>query len=399
MIVDQVIVWMQSASAADRCRAAELLARSFLVSELDDDDREGLEAALTVLLDDPEPEIRRVLAETLCDSDRVPHHLILTLAEGRSDIAAIVLNRSPVLMEAELVDFVASGDEIVQTAIASRQWLSPAPAAALAEVGTLAAAVVLAGNVTASVPPFSLARLAERLGHEAALREALFARAHLPADVRQTLMRQVAGALANLVVERDWLSADRSAEATAEAADKATAIMAASVGAEERPAFAEFLRRTGQLTTTLLLRAVTFGDIHFLGEALALLSGMPRVRVEALLAEGREASCRALFLKAGIPERTFPAFAAALEVQRELAAEVGFAGGDEYRFGRRAIERALSRCRQAGTADLDDLMVLLRRFATEAARDQARVLVSKLMRRQPLALPPPARGDDVAAAA
>ncbi|MDR3376233.1 MAG: DUF2336 domain-containing protein [Ancalomicrobiaceae bacterium] len=399
MIVDQVLVWMQSATAHERCRAAELLARSFLVSEIGDDDRDGLEAALTVLLDDPEPEIRRVLAEALGESNRAPHHLILTLAEGRPDIAAIVLEHSPVILEAELVDFVASGDEILQVAVASRKWLSPAPAAALAEVGTLAAAVALCENVTASIAPFSLQRLAERLGYEASLREALLARAHLPGEVRHTLMRHLAGVLSNLAVERNWLTSERSEEATAEASDKATAILAVSVDAEERPAFAEFLRRTGQLTTTLLLRAVTFGDIHFLGEALALLSGVPRTRVEALLAEGREAACRALFLKAGIPERTFPAFAAALDVQRELSSEIGFAGGDELRFGRRVIERALSRCRDAGIGDLDDLMVLLRRFATEAARDHARAMVSRLLRQPPLALPSPSQTDGIEEAA
>jgi len=47
-------------------------------------------------------------------------------------------------------------------------------------------------------------------------------------------------------------------------------------------------------------------------------------------------------------------------------------GAGEARLQRRMIERVLAACESAGTGDVAPLITLLRRFATEAARDEAR---------------------------
>jgi uncharacterized protein (DUF2336 family) len=392
MIVEQFLGWMQTAPLEARCRATAALARSFLVSDIDDHDREALEATLTVLLDEPQPEIRRVIAETMAPSKDAPRHLILALAEGTPEIAAIVLQQSPVLIEAELVDFLAEGTLSSQVAIASRAWLSPGISAAIAEVGELEACVALARNPTASIPVASLLKLADRLGRDGELREAMLARAHLPIEVRHTLMTQLSVALADLAIDRNWMRQERAVSASLDAKDKTTVQMAAAASTTELPELVEHLRSTGQLTTTLLLRAVTLGDVRFLQQALTLLSGLPAKRVEGLIIEGRESACRALLAKAGLPPRVFPAFIAALDVQRELARELGLqtpALADDHRFAARVVERVLTRCRETSVNEQDDLIVLLRRFATEAARDAARSLVANLTRQPPLMLPAP----------
>jgi len=46
--------------------------------------------------------------------------MVLTLAGDHSDIAAIVLSRSPLLSDAELVDCAATSDSFAQSAIALR---------------------------------------------------------------------------------------------------------------------------------------------------------------------------------------------------------------------------------------------------------------------------------------
>ena len=392
MIVEQFLIWMQTAPLEGQCRATAALARSFLVSEIDDRDREALEATLTVLLDDPQPEIRRVIAEVIAPSRDAPRHLILSLADSAPDIAAIVLQQSPLLIEAELVDFLAEGDESAQIAIASRTWLSPGISAAIAEVGELSACLALARNPTAAIPGASLQKLADRFGRDGDLREAMLARAHLPIEVRHTLMTQLSVALADLAIDRKWVRQDRAINISSEAKDKTTVQMAAAASTHELPELVEHLRATGQLTTTLLLRAVTLGDVRFLQEALAVLSRLPVRRVEGVLIEGRESACRALFAKAGLPPRVFPAFIAALDVQRDLARELGLqtpAQADDHRFAARVVERVLTKCRSTGAGGQDDLIVLLRRFATEAARDAARSLVANLTKRPPLMLPAP----------
>jgi hypothetical protein len=61
--------------------------------------------------------------------------------------------------------------------------------------------------------------------------------------------------------------------------------------------------------------------------------------------------------------------------------EGGFIGGigGATRLKRRMVERVLTRCAGQGALDIEPLMTLLRRFAAEAARDEARLLCDELV--------------------
>jgi hypothetical protein len=74
---------------------------------------------------------------------------------------------------------------------------------------------------------------------------------------------------------------------------------------------------------------------------------------------------------------TYPAFKEAVEAMREglLTTEVG----GSARLKRQAIERVLARCRTEALGELAPLNTLLRRFATEAARDEARLFCDELV--------------------
>ena len=84
--------------------------------------------------------------------------MVHALANDSSEVASIVLARSPLLSEAELVDCVATADSFAQTAIALRPWVSSQVCAALAEVGALEALLALASNPGADLLEFSTGR-------------------------------------------------------------------------------------------------------------------------------------------------------------------------------------------------------------------------------------------------
>ncbi len=137
------------------------------------------------------------------------------------------------------------------------------------------------------------------------------------------------------------------------------------------------LRESGQLTAGLVLRALLSGNVAMFEEALADLSGMPLARVSALVHERGGAGFRALFDRAGLPVTTYPAFREAVEAMREggFVSDIGGAS----RLKRRMVERVLTRCADMSGVDIEPLMTLLRRFAAEAARDEARLLCDELV--------------------
>lgn len=393
MIVEQFLRWMTMVGPEQRAQAVPPLTRAYFRSELTREERDGLEALMTVLLDDADPGVRLALAEAIVDEPDAPHPLVLALAQDRTDIAATVVARSPVLLDAELVDLVALGGEEIQYAAATRPTVSPALAAALAEVGEPSALEALLRNRRAAIPHFSLARIVERAGQIGEIRDALLARSGVPIGIRQSLLDQLSSALRGLVTERAWMSQERADTVTRDAKDKATIALAAAAAADEIAPLVAHLRASGQLTTTLLLRSACYGNLRLLGEAIACLSGMPSSRVACLMASGREPAFRALYRKAGLPDRAYPAFLAAMEVNRDLGGDGAADELDDHAFAARVIAKVLDRCGQNQSAEFQDLIVLLRRFATEVARDAARSFMSRSLER-PLALAPSEPAND-----
>src|SRR5215468_2915387 len=117
MIVRQFLHWVRQAPAGERAEATSALARAYLYSDLSPDDRAAAEGALLMLLDDPSPLVRSALAQALAASEEAPPAVILGLASDQPEVACWVLERSPLLLDADLVDAVATQGPRAQLAI------------------------------------------------------------------------------------------------------------------------------------------------------------------------------------------------------------------------------------------------------------------------------------------
>jgi uncharacterized protein (DUF2336 family) len=377
MIVRHFLQWVRTASAGHRADATSALARAYLHSDLSSDDRIAAEGAMVMLLDDPSPLVRCALAEALAASPAAPPAVILALAADQPEIAALVLERSPLLFDADLVDIVGAGDPCAQEAIARRRDLPRPVAAALAEVGGAEACLILTENAAAEIVPFSLDRIVARYGHLAAIREALFAREDLPASTRQALVARLSDTLARFVSSRQWLEEDRAQRIAKEACEKATVALAAGSARRDVRPLVTHLRQSGQLTTGLVLRALLSGNVLLFEEALAELADLPLARVAGIVHDRGAGVFRALYEKANLPLSVYSAFRAALDVLHEMG--VPAEPGGATRLKRRMVERVLTRCEEGAPEEIAPLLTLLRRFATEAAREEARVFCDELV--------------------
>ena len=104
MIVRQFISWIRTAPAGERAEATRALARAWLISDLSEDDRIAAEGALLMLLDDPSPLVRQAMAEVFARSSDAPAAIVQALSLDQASIALPVLEHSPLLIDADLVD-------------------------------------------------------------------------------------------------------------------------------------------------------------------------------------------------------------------------------------------------------------------------------------------------------
>jgi uncharacterized protein (DUF2336 family) len=377
MIVRQFLQWIRYAPPGERAEATSALARAYLHSELSTDDLAAAEGAMIMLLDDPSPLVRCALAEAFAFSEKAPPVIVHALAADQPEIAVLVLANSPLLLEDDLVDMVATGNLEAQVAIAGRGTLPRSLAAAIAEVGPAEACLALIENPDADIAPFSIDRMVERFGHLAPIRENLLVRDGLPTATRQALLSKLSQALVGFVTARHWMGPEHAEYAAREACEKATVALAADTPYEEVGELVQYLRKSGQLTAGMILRALLSGNVVLFEEALAELSALPIDRVTSYIHDRTISGFLALYHKAGLPDAAYPAFREAIAAMRE-GALIGEHGG-VARLKRRMVERVLARCAVEQGREMASLLALLRRFAVEAAREEARMFCDDLV--------------------
>jgi uncharacterized protein (DUF2336 family) len=254
MIVRQFINWIRTAPAGERAEATRALARAWLISDLSEEDRAAAEGALLMLLDDASPLVRQAMAEVFARSSDAPAAIVQALSLDQASVALSVLEHSPLLIDADLVDIVATGNCEVQCAVARRVNLPASVGAAIAEVGSASAALELIENAYAELAPFSWDRIVERHGHLAAIRESMLVLEDLPAATRAALVAKLSETLTQFVVARNWLSADRAVRVAGEARERSTVYIAARSRGDDMSGLVRHLRYCRAISICSIIR-------------------------------------------------------------------------------------------------------------------------------------------------
>ncbi len=328
-VVSHFLRWVHTAKVAERAAGAAALARAYIDSDMPFEDRCAAEAALTLLLDDPSSKVRLAIADALSMSHHAPAQIVAALASDQPEVAAIVLSRSPLFSDADLIDRVASGRPAVQKIIAARANVSMALAAAIAEIGDADACAALLANPSAAIASLSFRRIAERHGELAAIREAMLADPRLPVDCRHMLLVKVGDALKNSRLVVALIGSARAERVTREACAKACVTLIEGTRMNEHAALIEHLRLRGDLTSAFIIRTVAHGKIDFLGSVLVALTGQGEQRVTTILAGGRDVAVISLLRSANLPEVLHRVILKALKIWREVANEKRVAGAQE----------------------------------------------------------------------
>lgn len=316
MIIQAFLRWAETASTSDRARAASALGRAYVEAGTNGIDRRAAEMAMTFLLDDPSPKVRRSLVEALADCSAVPRAIIVALAEDQPEIAYAAISRSPVLTDEDLVDLAARGTVETRALIAARSVVSRSVAAAIAEIGGEEEVLILLENEGAMLTRWSLKRIANRLGHAAAVRDRLLARGDLPSEARHALVEKVGAALTLCGLVQATIGEGRVQRVAREACDTAALAIIETTSQKELPELAAHLREAGRLTPAFLLHALCSGRTEFFSAAIVDLSGVAEKRVRAILSGGRVHPIRALFESAGLGRDVSEAFAEAVLLWR-----------------------------------------------------------------------------------
>ncbi|MET0257826.1 MAG: DUF2336 domain-containing protein, partial [Methylobacterium sp.] len=195
MLAQHFVTWCETANTAERCSGVALLAdavvnRKFLPAEI-----RQAEAALLFALDDPSPRVRRTIADLVRHSERVSRQLVRSLAADIDEIAVGIVEHSPLLTGADLVELVRGGSGPIRVAAARRRDLDPRAALEIAACGDAQACAELAANAMLLAPASVLCRLVGDWADHPRIRDALLRRDDLPSNLRHVLLVSLGSAL------------------------------------------------------------------------------------------------------------------------------------------------------------------------------------------------------------
>jgi uncharacterized protein (DUF2336 family) len=217
--------------------------------------------------------VRRILAEEIKSLDCLPKRIIDRLARDVEEVAAPILEYSPLLSDADLAEIISSAQaKFVLTAIAKRRPLSANISEAIAEGLNVPAVSELLLNTDAKIRAQTLDKIVE---HGARITEW-----HLPLvlrnDLSQRAIRRIAGFVSAALLRQLCERGDLSAETSAQLAKRVRSRIDEDDGLHADPALAaqdevRELAARGKLTDAFVEMAVEAGKRETVIAALAIL--------------------------------------------------------------------------------------------------------------------------------
>ncbi|MDB5466212.1 MAG: hypothetical protein JWQ46_974 [Phenylobacterium sp.] len=356
---------VKGATPDERAAAAQKLCRSIERLPLSDQERELAAEILGIMARDAAELVRRALAVTLKESPLVPREVALRLARDVESISLPMLSFSPAFTDDDLADIVRLGGAVRQLAIAKRPKLSRKVTDALAEAGGERALITACANDNADFAEKALQRVIDRFESSERVLAAVAYRAVLPLSVSERLISLVGEQVRDHLISHHAVSPEIALQIAVGSAERATVDLVDQAGrTADVKGFVSYLHQGKRLTPSLLLRALAQGHMTFFEWGVAELAGVPHHRTWLMIHDAGPLGLRAIYERAGLPARVFPAFRAAVDTFHSME----FDGGarDRERFQEKLLQRFLTQPHSATRDDVDYLLDKMDRVSREA---------------------------------
>jgi uncharacterized protein (DUF2336 family) len=328
-------------------------ARSMLASKLGKDYREGSFASTSeialaddifrMLVRDTEKQVRQALADELAHCEDVPHDVMLALAGQEESIALPVLQYSPVLTEADLIELVQGTKEASRWfAVAQRRSISEKVSDCLLKTGHKQVLQLVIANEGAALAEDSLQECWNAISAEDNLLELMVKRGNLPLTIAEKLFFAVSEELKRRLVTEYKFNSPSLRNAVCNVREwQMLGIMPAQDGLDPRDDLhiddlINELHQSGRLSYSLLMRALCTGNVQLFEAGIAKLAGVPRVNARILLMDRGSLGFEAIYKAAQMPEGFMQALETLLRISFEET-EYGRIRREDFR--KRVMER------------------------------------------------------------
>lgn len=354
---------MSDPSAEIRAETAAKVAGEFSVGGLSKNEREIAQEIFRVMAKDIEVLVRETLSQSLKEVPDVSSDVARILAEDENDSVALpILEFSKALSEEDLVEIIGVCKPNRHVAVARRENVSEKVSEAIVEKGNEDAVVALVSNQTAQIGEKTYDKVIDKYGDNERIQEPMVKREKLPITIAERLVATVSDSLKEYLVTHHELSPEVASDLLLESRERA--VVRLLQDDENSPDVTELVEQmdvNGRLTASIILRALCTGDLNFFEAAIAHRAHVALNNARVLIHDDGDLGMKALYEKASLPQRLYPAFRSAIDIAKISEAERSDKGPD-WR-SRLIMERVLTQFEGVVDLDSDDVDYLLGRLA------------------------------------
>lgn len=350
-------------SAAVRAETAAKVAGEFSDGALSANEREIAQEIFRVMAKDIEVLVRETLSQSLKEAPDVSGDVARILAEDENDSVALpILEFSKALSEEDLVEIIGSCKPNRHVAVARREDVTEKVSEAIVEKGNEDAVVALVSNQTAKIGEQTYDKVIDKFGDNERVQEPMVKRDKLPLTIAERLVAKVSDSLKEYLVSHHELSPEVASDLLLESRERA--VVRLLQDDDNGPDVTELVQQmdvNGRLTASIILRALCTGDLNFFEAAIAHKAHVALNNARVLIHDDGDLGMQALYEKASLPKRLYPAFRSAIDIAKISEGERSDKGPD-WR-SRLIMERVLTQFEGVVDLDSDDVDYLLGRLA------------------------------------
>lgn len=349
----------KSPDIANKSNIAQKVGNYYNSSNISPSNRVLAENIFRLLVRDTEIKVRQVLADTLKDSNDLPHDIVNSIIKDSDSVALPFIQYYQSLTDEDLISILNSSNLPKQKAVAKRKSLSKNISSYIVNNCSDGVIEKLVTNETANIANETFEEIINKYPENDVLKKGIIYRNNLPFEVIEKIISHISYKLKAYLVLNHNLPQDFATDLINEIKEKLTLKVSEEYSQDDEIRdFVQHLYKANRLTYSLVTRAICSGDLTFFEHSLSFLAETPVANVRKILFNSTaDFEIRNLFRKAMLPKSVFPAIFSALKVINDVRFDCG--QSNNKLFSRKVIERILSYTPSTDELNSDDLNYLL----------------------------------------
>lgn len=307
-----------------RALATQRICREMRDNALSEKERQFSRNLLKFIAKDSAELVRRALAVTLKNSPKLPREIAVKLAKDIDTIAVPVLMHSPVFSDQDLIEILKSKAAAKILAVAKRVSVSDHVARAIVRFGDSQAVAEVAANDGALISEETASEMLDIYNNDdlisqKMIAQGMIARRDLPPKIVEKMISLVSEDVAVQLVKQHAVPADIAIDLASRSRERAVLdFVDQSWVSKDLTALVQAININGRLTASLIIRAAGCGQMRFVEQALAELSGVSLRKTILMIHDGGPFSLKTLCKRARLNENAAQVIGAACVIFKDL---------------------------------------------------------------------------------